>query len=308
MYRNQYDTDCTTWSPQGRLHQVEYAMEAVKQGSACVGLRSDKLAVIAALKRSPNELAGYQKKLFKIDDHIGIGIAGLTADARSLAKHMRNECLNHKFTFNAPLVSGRLVSQVADMHQRCTHTTGGRRPYGVGLLIISHDEQTGPHLYQTCPSGNFYEYYGMAIGSRAQSGKTYLEKKRDEFAGSDADALCQHALKALQGCTQDKELTTANTSLAVVGAGRAFEIIEGEALEKYLEAISEEGGGGGAGAGAGAGAGGDDQMADAPGAEGEGGAGAGAGAGAGGGEGGDGAAAAPADPPAAPPADGMDMD
>ena len=199
MFRNQYDTDVTVWSPQGRLHQVEYAMEAVKQGSACVGLRSDKVAVIAALKRSPNELAGYQEKLFKIDDHIGIGIAGLTADARSLAKHMRTECLNHKFTFNAPLVSGRLVSAVADMHRRCTHTSGGRRPYGVGLLVISHDEQTGPHLYQTCPSGNFYESYGMAIGSRAQSGKTYLEKKRDEFAEADMNALDVPVLTLVDG-------------------------------------------------------------------------------------------------------------
>lgn len=35
----QYDTDVTTWSPQGRIFQIEYAMEAVKQGSAAVGLK-----------------------------------------------------------------------------------------------------------------------------------------------------------------------------------------------------------------------------------------------------------------------------
>jgi Proteasome subunit A N-terminal signature len=35
----QYDTDVVTWSPQGRIHQIEYAMEAVKQGAAAVGLK-----------------------------------------------------------------------------------------------------------------------------------------------------------------------------------------------------------------------------------------------------------------------------
>lgn len=91
MNRNQYDTDVSTWSPQGKLHQVDYAMESVNQGSCCLGLRSKEYTVIAALKRSTGELSSYQKKLFKIDDHIGIGIAGLTADARMLATYMRTE-------------------------------------------------------------------------------------------------------------------------------------------------------------------------------------------------------------------------
>jgi 20S proteasome alpha/beta subunit len=67
------------WWSQGRIHQIEYACEAVKQGSACVGLRSKTHAVLATLKRSSSELASYQQKVFKIDDHIGIAIAGLTA-------------------------------------------------------------------------------------------------------------------------------------------------------------------------------------------------------------------------------------
>ncbi len=49
--KNQYDTDVITWSPQGRLYQVEYAMEAVKQGSASVGLVSDTFAILASLRR-----------------------------------------------------------------------------------------------------------------------------------------------------------------------------------------------------------------------------------------------------------------
>ena len=74
----QYDTDCITWSPQGRIHQIEYAEEAVKQGSCCVGLVSKTHAVLATLKRSNSELGSYQQKIFKIDEHVGIAIAGLT--------------------------------------------------------------------------------------------------------------------------------------------------------------------------------------------------------------------------------------
>jgi 20S proteasome subunit alpha 6 len=81
MYRSDYDSDITIWSPQGRIHQIEYAMEAVKQGSACVGLKSKTHAVVAALKRSTSELGSFQKKIFKIDEHIGIAISGLTGNS-----------------------------------------------------------------------------------------------------------------------------------------------------------------------------------------------------------------------------------
>lgn len=87
MFRNQYDTDVTVWSPQGHLHQIDYAMEAVKQGSACLGLTSKKLVVLCGIKRLNVDLAEHQKKVFKIDDHLGIAVAGLTADGRTLARY-----------------------------------------------------------------------------------------------------------------------------------------------------------------------------------------------------------------------------
>ena len=56
------------------------------QGTVCLGLRSSTHVVIAALRRSTNELASYQKKIEKIDNHMGIAMSGLTADGRSLVK------------------------------------------------------------------------------------------------------------------------------------------------------------------------------------------------------------------------------
>jgi 20S proteasome subunit alpha 6 len=193
-------------------------MESVKQGSACVGLRSNTHVVLGALKRSVSELSSHQKKLLEIDDHMAMGLAGLTADARSLAKYMRNECLNHKYIFGQAIPPAALMSDLADKHQRTTQTYV-RRPFGVGLLVAGMDpRRQSPHLYQTCPSGNLYEFYASAIGARSQSARTYLEKHADSFPEASKDDLIVHALQALVGCVSgDNELTKENGSIAIVG-------------------------------------------------------------------------------------------
>ncbi len=89
-------------------------MEAVKQGSATVGIKSDSNVVLCALKRAPSELSAHQKKVLPIDDHIGISIAGLTADARILSRFMRNECLNNKYAYDSPMPVSRLVSLIGN--------------------------------------------------------------------------------------------------------------------------------------------------------------------------------------------------
>jgi 20S proteasome subunit alpha 6 len=239
MFQNQYDTDVTVWDPSGRLKQVEYAMECVNQGTACLGLRSKTHVVLAGLKRSADELAAYQKKIIKIDDHMGIGMAGLTADGRSLVKYMRDEALNHKYVYGTPIQGNRLVVDLADMHQRCTQSYV-RRPYGVGLLIGTYD-QTGPHLYLTQPSGDFYEYEAMAIGSRSQTSRTYLEREFESFGDCSVDDLVKHGLKALSvGLAGDTELDTKSASIAIVGKDSTFKILEGDSLQGYLDAIEQE--------------------------------------------------------------------
>ncbi|GAA5999476.1 hypothetical protein JCM5350_006654, partial [Sporobolomyces pararoseus] len=138
MHRNSYDNDNSTFSPQGRLHQVEYALEAVKQGSACVGLRSDTHVILLGLKRSTGELASYQKKLIRIDDHLGIAIAGLTSDARVLSNFMRTQAMSSRMLYNRPLPVSRIVGAIADKAQINTQHYG-HRPYGVGLLVAGYD-------------------------------------------------------------------------------------------------------------------------------------------------------------------------
>jgi 20S proteasome subunit alpha 6 len=213
-------------------------MESVKQGSACVGLRSNTYVVLGALKRNVSELSSHQKKLLEIDDHMCIGIAGLTADARSLAKYMRNECLNHKYIYGAPITPAVLMSDLADKHQRTTQTYV-RRPFGVGLLVAGVDpRRQSPHLYQTCPSGNLYEFYASAIGARSQSARTYLEKHYETFPECTKDELIVHALQALVGCVSgDNELTKENGSISIVGKDQKYILVEGDELQPYLDRL-----------------------------------------------------------------------
>jgi len=246
MFRNTYDSDNTVFSPQGRLHQVEYALEAVKQGSAAVGLRSKTHSVLLALKRSTGELASYQQKMFRIDDHVGIAIAGLTSDARVLSNFMRQQAMSSKMIFNRAIPVNRLVSSIADKAQVNTQEYG-RRPYGVGFLVIGQDN-SGPHLYEFSPSGNSYEYYAMSIGARSQSAKTYLEKHYESFIDCSLGDLIQHGLHALrETLQQDKELNVNNTSIGIVGpksehekapiSGGSFRILENDEVEPFLKTM-----------------------------------------------------------------------
>jgi len=172
-----------------------------------------------------------------VDDHIGIGLSGLIADARLLCQWMRNECLNHKYTFETPMPVGRLVSQLSDKSQVYTQKAD-KRPYGVGLLVIGVDK-TGPHLYQTQPSGNYFEYKAQAMGARSQSAKTYLEKHFESFENASLDELIKHALTALKGTAQSP-LTYKNCTVAYVARNQSLTIIEDDGMKQYVSQIAGE--------------------------------------------------------------------
>merc|ERR1719191_466982 len=208
-------------------------MKAVEQGECVLGVRSNTDVVLCSIKRAQGQLAEPQEKLIKIDDHMCIGIAGLSADARVLSEYMRNECLNHKYIYESPMNVGRLVAQIGDKSQVKTQRSS-KRPFGVGLLRGGYDEN-GPHLYETCPSGNFFEYKAMAIGGRSQTAKTYLEKHFESFAECDMQSLIQHALEAMNATTaSDVDLSVKNTSVAVIGKDQDFKELSEEELQQYI--------------------------------------------------------------------------
>mmetsp|Transcript_9336 Transcript_9336/g.9229 ORF Transcript_9336/g.9229 Transcript_9336/m.9229 type:complete len:281 (-) Transcript_9336:2128-2970(-) len=237
MFRNNYDNDPVTYSPTGRLFQVEYALEAIKQGSAAVGLVSKNHVVLVALKRNAEELGSYQKKIIKVDDHMGVALAGLAPDGRVLSNYLRKQAMSSKMIFNRPLLISKAVLSIADKAQENTQSYGSR-PYGVGLLVSGYDE-TGAHLYEFQPSGSVLEYYGAAIGARSQAARTYLERNLEAVRETESvDELIVHGLNALRDTlSQDVELTFKNTSVSVVGKDTKFTIYDDEDVQQYLDKL-----------------------------------------------------------------------
>jgi len=166
-----------------------------------------------------------------------MAISGLISDGRVLAQYMRNECLNHRYVYGTGMQTERLVIKVSDKSQVFTQKAE-KRPYGVGLLVSGVD-RTGPHLYQTEPSGVYFDCIAQAIGSRAQSAKTYLEKIYESLDGLSRDELIEHVLRALKG-SSTKKLTSRNVAIGVVGINTPFTIIEGDELRPFVHHVTNE--------------------------------------------------------------------
>ncbi|XP_017844715.2 proteasome subunit alpha type-1 [Drosophila busckii] len=231
MFRSHYDSDVTVWSPQGRLHQVEYAMEAVNLGTATVALKTEDFAVLVALCKPSSELGISLPKIISIDSHVGISIAGITADARLLSRYLRTECLSYKHSYSTIYPVQRLVTNLGNKLQITTQRYD-RRPYGVGMLLAGYDEK-GAHIYQVMPSANVLNCKAMAIGARSQGSRTYLERNLSEFKTSSMHDIIVHGIQAVsRACPLDEELKIA---VGIVGKDQPFKLLSSVECDAYLE-------------------------------------------------------------------------
>lgn len=239
MNRNIYDTDCVTWSPQGRIFQIEYAAESVKLGTCVVGLRSQTHAVVVAIRRDVSKLADFNDKVLMIDKHVGATFSGITSDAGLIVRNMRSQCLRHKFLYDSPAPIEKLVLKVAQTSQENT-LSHGKRPFGVGLLIAGYDNQ-GPHIFETVPSGDYYEHYAQAFGARCQAAKTFLESHLEEIKTADAKNLVNLALRALASTASGEHKIAPNAVHAgIVGEDREWTTLGEDEIGQNLNQIEAE--------------------------------------------------------------------
>lgn len=179
-----YDQSTTTFSPEGRLHQVEYAIEAINNAGTCVGLQCVDGLVLAAEKRVVSKLLAPSKtseKTYVLDNHAVCLVAGLTADATILIQRARVASQRYLYTYQEPMPIEQLVRDVCDYKQAYTQF-GGLRPFGVAFLFAGWDKNHGYQLYQSDPSGNYSGWKATVIGQNNQAGKSLLKTDFSETA------------------------------------------------------------------------------------------------------------------------------
>ena len=227
-----YDRGITIFSPDGRLYQVEYAREAVKRGTASIGVRTADGVVLAVDKRIRSPLLEGQsvEKLHKADDHVGIASAGHVADARQLIDFARRRAQVNQLRYGEPIGVETLTKEVTDHIQQYTQV-GGARPFGVALIIGGIDNGE-PRLFETDPSGTPYEWKALAVGADRDDIQDYLEDHYEE--GADLESGISLALQALAS-VNDGELSPQGLGMATVDAeSESYIDLTDDEVEEYL--------------------------------------------------------------------------
>ncbi|ABK76820.1 20S proteasome, alpha and beta subunit [Cenarchaeum symbiosum A] len=230
-----YDMTPTMYSPDGRIYQVEYAIETVKRGTLAIGV-SSKEGVVIAVEEKPRALqtANITQKIFQVDRHIGVAAAGYIPDARIQVDNARFFSQGNRITYDEPVEVETVAKYLADQCHQFTQYSGVR-PYGVALIIAGVDIK-GEGVYVTDPSGTFVPYSAVAIGAGADDVNEFLEKQyKPDMSLDDAAALAVAAINLKDEVKGPESVRMAK----VTSKDRTVQNVSGADIEAHMQASSK---------------------------------------------------------------------
>lgn len=229
-----YDRGITTFSPDGRLLQVEYAKKTVQLGNTAIGVLCKDGVVLATDKRIVDKLVipDAVEKIWQIDNHIMVTGSGILSDARILVERAQEKAAGYSITYDAPIDVLNIVKDICNLAQYCTQS-GGLRPFGVSLLIAGHDE-TGIKLYQTDPTGIFNQWKATVIGEGEEEIQPILHKEyKEDMSTEQGLALAVKSLKTFLGDTFSVDRVDA--AIITDKNGKVMERISNDKIAKLVK-------------------------------------------------------------------------
>ncbi|KAJ2494657.1 Proteasome subunit alpha type-3 [Coemansia sp. RSA 1836] len=178
-----YDSRTTIFSPEGRLYQVEYAMEAISHAGTVIGVLSKDGIVLAAERQATSNLLEQSldnEKIYEMNNNVVAGVAGHAADANILINQSRATAQRYLLKYDSPMPVEQLVRRLCDLKQGYTQY-GGLRPFGVSFLCAGWDSTFGFQLYQSDPAGNYSSWKAACIGENYSNAQSILKQEyKDE--------------------------------------------------------------------------------------------------------------------------------
>jgi len=212
-----YDSRTTIFSPEGRLYQVEYALEAISHAGTAIGILAKDGIVLAAERKVTSKLLEQDtsaEKLYILNDNMICAVAGMVSDANILINYARQSAQNYLLTYNEDIPCEQLVRRLCDLKQGYTQH-GGLRPFGVSFIYAGYDPQRQFQLYQSNPSGNYGGWKATSVGANNASAQSLL--KQDYKEDCDLKEACGMAVKVLSKTMDSTKLSSEKIEFATVG-------------------------------------------------------------------------------------------
>jgi len=229
-----YDRAITVFSPDGRLFQVEYAMELVNRGATITGIQCPEGVVLGSEENiEALEEAEYSWKIFKVDDHVGAAIVGLSSDARILIDQARIYAQSNKLTYDEPIDVEVVTKRICDIMQMYTQHAGVR-PFGVSIIFGGVDK-TGTRVFGTHPSGTYRGYKATALGAGRE---TVLEILKDEYREDlSLEENTRLTMKCLVKALEARQLPSRIKIAIIPTATNKLRMLTDEKVESYIKEL-----------------------------------------------------------------------
>uniref|UniRef100_A0A8C4WWF8 Proteasome subunit alpha type n=1 Tax=Eptatretus burgeri TaxID=7764 RepID=A0A8C4WWF8_EPTBU len=263
-----YDSRTTIFSPEGRLYQVEYAMEAIGHAGTCLGILANDGVLLVAERRNTHKLLDdvmFSEKIYKLNDDLACSVAGITADANVLTNELRVIAQRYYFQYQEPIPCEQLVMTLCDLKQSYTqfgapfdsvslascskklsvllsHPRQGKRPFGVSILYMGWDKHYGYQLYQSDPSGNYGGWKATCIGNNSAAAVSMLKQDYKEGETTLQSALAL-AIKVLNKTMDISKLTAEKVEIAKLtreNGKTRIKVLKQEEVEPLIKKHEEE--------------------------------------------------------------------
>ena len=231
-----YDRAITVFSPDGRLYQVEYAIETVKRGTIALAIKTNYGIVFAADEKPRKlQIVGEPQKLFKIDQHIGVAAAGYIPDARNQVDNARFFSQSSKLVYDEIVSVETVTKHIADQCQQYTQYAGAR-PIGVALIIGGIDKN-GNSLFLTDPSGTYVPYNAVAIGANSDKVTEFLKKNYKSDMTLDESKML--AIASINMISDEVDDTDHIKISEIKSDTKKFEIVNNNDVKKLMDDVKK---------------------------------------------------------------------